>query len=174
MKKLDNKKARKLIDKANPFKKRYVKADELATLLVNCFRDENGNFPERQTFMNGSLLVKDKNGETVFYPATFIDGSISRLNVIINNLRDGEVVDAQRLIPDVTPRARRLTTSMSALNVMRDAAANDLTIEEARYMLASAGYRVNLPLLELTLLALKKHPELYDEFVEQQKNPNVM
>lgn len=92
---------KKITDRLLP--KRFVQDNELADMIVDCFRMDNGNtgFRSQCFSQSGRELMRDNDGNETFYAAVYVDAATSRIDKLVKQLRNGEPVEQPTIIPKV-------------------------------------------------------------------------
>lgn len=146
---------KKLIDRFMP--KRFYKSVELAAVISDCFRFENGRSAgfQSQTFMSGNTRMEDEKGNFRFFAVAEVQPCIDRLNVVIRQLERGEPVTSPDQIPLAKPRNWE-TRNLSAMDTIRYCFERGFAPEVAVYRLADNGIGMDIESVTFIMDALKK------------------
>lgn len=162
---------KKLLNKIAP--KRFYKSSELAAVLSDCFRfEDGGSGPRSQVFNNGGTLQADDQGHTRFYACAQVDSCISRVNKVIAQLENGEPVTSPDQIPMVKVRGS-ITRGKSMMHVVRWAYETKQAPEVAIHRLADNGIRADLETVTFIMDALAA-TDRADRFLFDIKNSQIL
>lgn len=144
---------RKLLDKILP--KRFYKSEELAAIISDCFRFENGRSgPEPHVFNVGGEKLQDRNGNSRFFSVAEMQPCIDRINAVIKALEKGEPVTSPDQIPLAHPRGWA-TRGRSVLGTIRYCVQEGFEPEVVKYRLADNGFYMDMETVTFIMDALK-------------------